>query len=130
MLVASSHDLTPAISPVTIAFPLVDDPKTSLLAWTTTPWTLPSNLGLCVHPEFNYIKIHDETRDENFVILEELLTTLYKDPKKAKFRKLGSFKGVDMKGWRYQPLFEYFTDQVSSHDQANGVVALTTPISV
>ncbi|KAG8896411.1 isoleucine--tRNA ligase, partial [Tulasnella sp. 403] len=96
---------------VTVAFPLVDDPGTSMLAWTTTPWTLPSNLGLCVHPDFNYIKIRDETRDENFIIYEGLLTTLYKDPKKAKYRKVGQFKGIDMKGWRYVPLFEYFTEQ-------------------
>ena len=97
---------------VTVAFPLVDDPKTSLLAWTTTPWTLPSNLALCVHPEYTYIKIHDEARDENFILHEKLLRTLYKDPKKAKYKKLGQFQGADMKGWRYVPLFEYFTDQV------------------
>ncbi|KAF8904442.1 tRNA synthetases class I-domain-containing protein [Gymnopilus junonius] len=96
---------------VTVAFPLVDDPKTSLLAWTTTPWTLPSNLGLCVHPDYTYIKIHDTARDQNFIIHENLLRTLYKDPKKAKFKKLGQFQGSDMKGWRYVPLFEYFTDQ-------------------
>ncbi|KAF8325151.1 tRNA synthetases class I-domain-containing protein [Cantharellus anzutake] len=96
---------------VTVAFPLVDDPKTSLLAWTTTPWTLPSNLALCVHPNFDYIKIHDEARQENFIIHESLLTTLYKDPKKAKFKKVGTFRGVDMKGWRYVPLFDYFTDK-------------------
>ena len=97
---------------VTVAFPLVDDRSTSLLAWTTTPWTLPSNLGLCVNPDFTYIKIHDEERGQNFIIYEGLLKTLYKDPKKAKFKKLASYKGVDMKGWRYIPLFEYFTEQV------------------
>ncbi|KIP04106.1 hypothetical protein PHLGIDRAFT_129718 [Phlebiopsis gigantea 11061_1 CR5-6] len=96
---------------VTIAFPLVDDRKTSLLAWTTTPWTLPSNLALCVHPEYTYIKIYDEQHDQNFILHENLLRTLYKDPKKAKFKKLGTFKGTDMKGWRYVPLFEYFTEQ-------------------
>ncbi|THH16247.1 hypothetical protein EW146_g4367 [Bondarzewia mesenterica] len=96
---------------VTVAFPLVDDPGTSMLAWTTTPWTLPSNLALCVHPDYTYIKIHDQKRDENFILHEKLLGTLFKDPKKAKFKKLGQFKGSDMKGWRYVPLFEYFTDQ-------------------
>ncbi|KAJ7268828.1 tRNA synthetases class I-domain-containing protein [Mycena haematopus] len=95
---------------VTVAFPLVDDPSTSLLAWTTTPWTLPSNLALCVHPEFTYIKIHDQEKDQNFILHEGLLRTLYKDPKKAKFKKVGQFLGADMKGWRYVPLFEYFTD--------------------
>lgn len=97
---------------VTVAFQLVDDPTTALLAWTTTPWTLPSNLAVCVHPEFTYIKIHDEEKDTNYILCEKLLGTLYKDPKKAKFKKVATFKGADMKGWRYVPLFEYFTEQV------------------
>ncbi|PFH53847.1 hypothetical protein AMATHDRAFT_73255 [Amanita thiersii Skay4041] len=96
---------------VTVSFPLVDDSTTSLLAWTTTPWTLPSNLALCVHPDYTYVKIHDQERDQNFIIHENLLKTLYKDPKKAKYKKLGQFQGADMKGWRYVPLFEYFTEQ-------------------
>uniref|UniRef100_A0A0W0FH74 Isoleucine--tRNA ligase, cytoplasmic n=1 Tax=Moniliophthora roreri TaxID=221103 RepID=A0A0W0FH74_MONRR len=96
---------------ITVAFPLVDDPKTSLLAWTTTPWTLPANLALCAHPDYTYLKIYDEEKDQNFIIHENLLTTLYKDPKKAKFKKVGQFTGSDMKGWRYVPVFEYFTEQ-------------------
>ena len=43
---------------VVCAFPLVDEPETKLLAWTTTPWTLPSN-RVCVHPE-EYVKVKDE----------------------------------------------------------------------
>ncbi|KAF8635210.1 hypothetical protein AX17_003986 [Amanita inopinata Kibby_2008] len=108
---------------VTVSFPLVDDPTTSLLAWTTTPWTLPSNLALCVHPDFVYIKIHDTERDQNFILHEELLKTLYKDPKKAKYKKLGQFQGSDMKGWRYVPLFEYFTERFE--DKAFRVVVDT-----
>ncbi|KAJ6625474.1 tRNA synthetases class I-domain-containing protein [Mycena sp. CBHHK59/15] len=108
---------------VTVAFPLVDDPSTSLLAWTTTPWTLPSNLALCVHPDYTYVKIHDQEKDQNFILHEGLLRTLYKDPKKAKFKKLGQFQGSDMKGWRYVPLFEYFTDQFE--DKAFRVVVDT-----
>ncbi|KAK0566315.1 isoleucine--tRNA ligase [Tilletia horrida] len=96
---------------VTVSFPLIDDPETSLLAWTTTPWTLPSNLGLCVHPDFTYLKIHDEERKQNFIIHEKLLTTLYKDPKKAKFKKLGSYKGSEMVGWKIEPIFPYFYEE-------------------
>ncbi|PWN50549.1 putative ILS1-isoleucyl-tRNA synthetase [Violaceomyces palustris] len=96
---------------VTVSFPLVEDPKTSFLAWTTTPWTLPSNLGLCVHPEYNYIKIHDDERDANFIIHEDLLTTLYKDPKKAKFQKLETYKGKDLVGKKYEPIFPYFYEK-------------------
>jgi isoleucyl-tRNA synthetase len=98
----------------------------ALLAWTTTPYTLPSNLGLCVHPDFTYIKIHDFGRNQNFILLENLLGTIYKeyaggkkpDPKKdqkePKFKKVGSFQGKDMVGWRYVPMFDYFTEQVSA----------------
>jgi isoleucyl-tRNA synthetase len=95
-----------------VAFQLVDEPETSLLAWTTTPWTLPSNLTLCVHPDFTYIKIHDEQQNRNFVLHKDLLRVLYKDPKTAKYKKLAQFQGADMKGWRYIPLFEYFTEEV------------------
>ena len=42
---------------VWVSFPLVDDPKVKLVAWTTTPWTLPSNLSLCVNPNSVYVKI-------------------------------------------------------------------------
>jgi isoleucyl-tRNA synthetase len=98
---------------VTIGFPLVDDPKTMLLAWTTTPWTLPSNLGLCVHPEFEYIKIHDTQRDINFILLQELVHTVYsaKELKQPPFKIIAKYKGSDMKGWKYVPLFDYFTDR-------------------
>ena len=110
---------------MTVAFPLVDDPKTSLLAWTTTPWTLPSNLGLCVHPDFNYIKIYDEERGQNYILLETRLVALYKDPKKAKFKKVGQFRGEDMRGWRYSPMFEYFTEKVHSQSSPRQVVAFS-----
>ncbi|KAF9651100.1 isoleucine-tRNA ligase [Thelephora ganbajun] len=96
---------------VTVSFPLVDDSSTSLLAWTTTPWTLPSNLALCVNPDYTYIKIEDQERKQNFILHENLLRTLYKDPKKAKFKKLGQYKGLEMKGWRYVPLFDYFVEK-------------------
>lgn len=96
---------------VTVAFVLVDDPTTSFLAWTTTPWTLPSNLALCVNNELVYIKIHDEQRDRNFILCDKLLTALYKDPKKAKFTQVATYKGSELVGTRYQPLFPYFYEE-------------------
>ena len=96
---------------VTVAFVRKDDPTTSFLAWTTTPWTLPSNLAVCVHPDLDYVKIWDEERQRNFILCEQLLTTLYKDPKKAKMKKLESYKGKDLAGIEYVPLFDYFYEQ-------------------
>ncbi|KAK2738336.1 isoleucine--tRNA ligase [Myotisia sp. PD_48] len=96
---------------IVVSFPLLDEPETCLLAWTTTPWTLPSHTCLAVNPEFEYIKIHDEASGKNYVLLESLLGTLYKNPKKAKFKILERFSGATMEGWRYEPLFDYFYEK-------------------
>ncbi|GAM89952.1 hypothetical protein ANO11243_079920 [Dothideomycetidae sp. 11243] len=100
---------------VVAAFPLVDDPDTAFLAWTTTPWTLPSNIGLCAHPDFEYIKIREEDTGKQYILLENGLKTLYKDPKKAKFKILEKMKGTDLLGKRYTPLFDYFYDEFKDH---------------
>ena len=64
----------------------------AFLAWTTTPWTLPSNLALCVHPDYNYIKIYDEERGQGITFFWNLAwVAVYKDPKKAKIKKVGPF---------------------------------------
>ncbi|KAF2197268.1 hypothetical protein GQ43DRAFT_484276 [Delitschia confertaspora ATCC 74209] len=96
---------------VVVSFPLLDDPATHLLAWTTTPWTLPSNLALAAHPDLEYIKILDEASGKNYILLEALLKTLYKDPKKAKFKIVQRLKGKDMLGWKYEPLFDYMYEE-------------------
>lgn len=95
---------------VVVSFPLLDDPETNLLAWTTTPWTLPSHTGLAAHPDFEYIKIRDGKSGKIYILLENLLHTLYKDPKKADFTIVGKIRGKDMLGWKYKPLFDYFWD--------------------
>lgn len=92
---------------------MVSDPSVLLLAWTTTPWTIPSNLGLTVHPDFEYVKIKDELTGNIYVLLEKRLDILYKDPKKAKFQVLEKYKGKDMKGWEYIPPFNYFEKEFS-----------------
>ena len=100
---------------VVCAFPLVSDPETYLLAWTTTPWTLPSNVALAVHPDFEYIKLKDEVSGKNYILLEALLRTIYKDPKKAKFKILERFKGTSMHNWKYTPPFDYFYHKFKDH---------------
>lgn len=96
---------------VVVTFPLLSDPQTCLLAWTTTPWTLPAHTSLAIHPDFEYVKIHDQISGKNYILLESLMKTLYKDPKKAKFTIVERLKGKDMLGWRYEPLFDYFYEE-------------------
>ena len=104
---------------VTIAFPLVDDPEVSLLAWTTTPWTLPSNLALCVHPDFEYVQIRDLETGKQWILLEQRLDVLYKvsgkkGAKDLPYEIVKKYKGSELKGRKYVPLFDYFVDKFKS----------------
>ena len=47
---------------------------------TTTPWTLPSNLALCVNGDYDYVKIRDKESDRHYILLKECLHELYKNP--------------------------------------------------
>lgn len=78
------------------------------VAWTTTPWTLPMNVALCAHPDYEYQLVHDLTTDKRYIMLEAGLKTIYKDPKKAKYKVLWKVKGSELNDWRYKPLFPYF----------------------
>lgn len=100
---------------VTIGFTLVDDENTWLVAWTTTPWTLPSNIGLAVNPEFEYVKIFDETHQRNYIMLELLLKSLYKKPAAAKYKIVEKIKGSELVGKKYKPLFDYFYEDFKDH---------------
>ena len=100
---------------ITIAFPLVDDPETILVAWTTTPWTLPANIALAVNPTFTYVKIYDEKAKKYYILLEELITTLYKKPALAKYKVVEKIPGEKLVGLKYVPLFDYFYDTFKDH---------------
>ena len=89
---------------VTVLFKIKDQER-YLAAWTTTPWTLPSNLAVCVGDEIDYVLVRDESTAKNIYFAEELLTH-YGD-----FEILERVKGSDLVGLQYEPLFDYFADQ-------------------
>lgn len=91
---------------VVVAFPLLDEKNTYLLAWTTTPWTLPSNMALCCNPDFEYVEVKDLDSSRIYIILESSLTLIYKS--KDKYNIVGKRKGSSMLGKEYEPLFKYF----------------------
>jgi isoleucyl-tRNA synthetase len=53
---------------IIVRFPLVEDESVVLLAWTTTPWTLPSNLALAVNADFDYIKFKDKKTEKVYIV--------------------------------------------------------------
>lgn len=62
---------------VVVQFPLLDDLTTSFIAWTTTPWTLPSNIALCVHDTMEYVKILDIKSGKYFILAKGRICQLY-----------------------------------------------------
>jgi isoleucyl-tRNA synthetase len=86
---------------VFVRFRLKNDPQTAILAWTTTPWTLPGNVALAVDNDVDYIKVKDG--DDGFLILAEArLEVLNESPEVVE-----RMKGSDLVGLDYGPLFPY-----------------------
>ncbi|KAK4143920.1 isoleucyl-tRNA synthetase [Dichotomopilus funicola] len=75
--------------------------------------TLPSNLLIAVNPNLEYMEVLDEKTNQRYIMLESGLSMLYKDLKKAKYNVLDKIPGKSMVGWKYKPLFNYFTDAFS-----------------
>jgi len=93
---------------IIVTFPLVENPEVSLVAWTTTPWTLPSNLALAVNPTFDYVYIQNEENGRTFVLAECRLKEVLKLLRIKKHKVLNKVKGEALQGKQYTPLFEYF----------------------
>lgn len=82
------------------------DGSTFILAWTTTPWTLPSNLALATGSDIDYVLVQDG--DERYILAETRLLAYYKEDKLPTILK--RFKGSALKGTHYEPLFPYFAE--------------------
>lgn len=80
--------------------------NTFILAWTTTPWTLPSNLALAVGPDIDYVLVQDGT--DRYILAEARLTAYYKKPED--YQILWKKKGAKLVGITYEPLFPYFKE--------------------
>ena len=93
---------------LTVAFVL--ESGDNLLAWTTTPWTLPSNLALAVAPDVDYVRVRHD--DKVYVLAEARLAAYAKELDGAEV--LGTVRGSELVGQRYAPLFPYFADHAGA----------------
>ncbi len=88
-------------------FAAIEDGRASILAWTTTPWTLPANLALCVGPAITYCWIEDLTSHEIYLAAKDRLAAIYKKPEL--YRVIGEVAGAQLVGLGYEPLFPYLS---------------------
>ncbi len=97
---------------VYVRFPLLDDDgnetDTSLLVWTTTPWTLPSNQFAAVGPTLDYVVVDDEEQGGELIMAAALLDTIKQKAKREFATIKRSLKGRELIGRRYHPPFDYY----------------------
>ena len=104
-----------------VRLPLVEDPGTSLLVWTTTPWTLPGNVAVAAHPDVDYVIVECDLPEggrEKLILAHDLLGAVFGDEEAraaAGVRVYETFKGDRLKGLRYQPLFTFLLPDKPAH---------------
>ncbi|MFA7308494.1 MAG: isoleucine--tRNA ligase [Patescibacteria group bacterium] len=120
----SSHEVAQGYKDITdqtvyVEFELLDEPGTRLIAWTTTPWTLPGNVAVAVNPKLTYVVI--EKKDEGvgklvrFIVAKERLSALFGE---EQYTILNEYTGSSLIGKKYKPLFN-----LSQEDNAYQVIA-------
>ena len=100
---------------VFVRMPLVDEPGTSLLVWTTTPWTLPANVAVAAGEDIDYVKIKRTLSDgdtEQLILAENLLSSLFGE---EPVTILERFKGKHLNGKKYKPLFTFLPTTKPAH---------------
>ncbi len=106
---------------VTAKFKL-DDEDATILAWTTTPWTLPGNVALCFGPKIEYVKVgvkYDDGKEEVYIVAKDRVEVLFKDMNYNVLEKVDPKK---MEGRKYVPLFDFYKDEVAKSATGYSVV--------
>ena len=93
---------------ITIRFKVREEANTSILAWTTTPWTLPSNMGLAIGPDISYVRVHMQS-GEQLILAESRYETVFKNQKDDVARVEPQPVDALLK-MTYEPLFPDFAD--------------------
>ncbi len=119
----SSHELAQGYETVkdlsiTVEFKLKDSPNTSVLAWTTTPWTLPGNVALAVGQNIDYVEI--EKKDEGvgdlvrFILAKDRLESVFGSDE---YKIIKEMKGKDLVGLNYEPLYDFLKNNFEQEGQ-------------
>ncbi len=108
----SSHEVAQGYKDVKensliVKFKVLGKDNEYILAWTTTPWTLPSNLALCVNPNEKYVRFTIEGDENNtvYIMAEALIKSVFGEDAKANI--LNEYTGEELKGTEYEPLYSF-----------------------
>ena len=99
---------------VFVRLPLADKPDTSLLVWTTTPWTLPGNVAVAAHPDVDYVTVERAHNGgaEKLILAKSLVEKVFGG---EEVKVVEAFKGKKLNGLKYQPLFTFLPPDKPAH---------------
>jgi isoleucyl-tRNA synthetase len=99
---------------VFVRMPLVDREDTSLLVWTTTPWTLPANVAVAAHPDVDYVTVERDNDGikEKLILARSLVEKVFGE---EDVKVVDTFKGKKLKGTKYHPLFTFLPPDKPAH---------------
>jgi isoleucyl-tRNA synthetase len=89
--------------------------NTYILAWTTTPWTLPGNVALAINPDLDYVEVEGEVPGNTYIVASTLVEKVFK----TNFKILRTFKGSELIGKSYEPIFDYYKN-IELKNKENG----------
>ena len=96
---------------VTLQFKVKGEENLYLLAWTTTPWTLPSNMGLCAGPKLIYCKIRDKKSGDAYILTKSRIDTYFDE---GSYEVQAEMQGTELQGMTYEPLFDFAKSHVDT----------------
>lgn len=101
---------------VTVALKLTDEPKKYLLAWTTTPWTLPGNVALAINPDIEYVEVVGNESENIYILAKSRVEAVFK----GGFTIVKEFQGRDLVGKKYTSLFDYYSSDSTLPNHERG----------
>ena len=104
----SSHEVAQGYKDVKensliVKFKIPNQENAYILAWTTTPWTLPSNVALCVNPGETYVKVQIED-GSTYILAKALVKSVFGD---TEVQEIETYRGTDLCGMEYEPLYTF-----------------------
>lgn len=102
ILTEEYHELTH--DSVYLKLPIVERKNEFFLVWTTTPWTIPSNVALAVNPEFIYASFKNKKTGEILIFLKEKMNEVFEE--KDDWEQVGEYQGIDLAGLHYRSVFD------------------------
>lgn len=90
--------------------------KTYILAWTTTPWTLPGNVALAVNPDIEYVEVSGQVPGNTYIIAQSRVEAVFG----KEYKIIRRIKGRELIGKKYEPLFNYYAKDKKLENHKNG----------